>query len=73
MSNKEQMIANRFNGDVEAYKAWLRALGSKGGKLSKSPADHPTRFDNLNPELVRQFGTIGGKKSRKKPIDLDKR
>lgn len=72
MSNKEQMIANRFNGDAEAYRAYMRALASKGGKLSKSPANHPGRFDN-NPQLASKAGRIGGLKSRKKPIDLDKR
>lgn len=54
MSNKEAMI-RKFNGDEEAYRAWLKQLGSKGGKISKPPADHPTMFNN-NKELASRAG-----------------
>lgn len=59
MSNKDQMIKKL--GSYEAYKTYLKELSSRGGKKSKSPPNHPTRFDN-NPELAKRAGKASWKK-----------
>lgn len=71
MSNKQQIIAKRFNGDEEKYKEWLRSLGAKGGRKSRNPPDHPSMFNN-NRELASRAGKISQEK-RRKAIDLKKR
>lgn len=66
MSNKETMIKKL--GSEEAYRAYLRKLGAKGGKNSKPPVDHPTRFDN-NRDLASKAGVISGKV--RKGVDIE--
>lgn len=68
MTKRDSLIANKFNGDEEAYILYMRELGSKGGKRSKPPKDLSTRFDN-NKEHARKAGKLGAAKRWGKPLD----
>lgn len=55
------MLYTKFNGDVEAYRAFMKAVASKGGK--NVPKEKRNFY--INPEAAAKYGAIGGAKSKR--------
>lgn len=61
-SNKKQMIEKSFNGDENAYRAYMKRLGRNGGKASN------TGGFSGKPELARKAAQIRWSKRAKEGI-----
>lgn len=66
-----ETLIKKFNGDVEAYKAWRRHIGSLGGKKSKGGGFASPVIGEDGLTNAQRAGIKGGKVSRRGKVNKE--